>query len=241
MPDTALLDIKQAAEFLQVSVTSLRRWTNAGQLPCLRVGNRRERRFRRADLLRFMETADSGAAVADREPAQDRVMVGGLAITHGAHLCAMYEDERGMQELAAPFLREALDRGAACWVLGGPGARRLLLGSAGARAAPAAARITESGYAGSCRAQIDRLEAAFLDAERSGVSELRVVGDVKGFKVSRRELCEYEEEYERHLARRFKVVTLCLYDVRSFKGGSLLDALKTHHDTFRYPPRRWLG
>ena len=50
-----LWDIKQAARFLQVSETSLRRWTNRGQLACLRVGLRRERRFRRADLLAFME------------------------------------------------------------------------------------------------------------------------------------------------------------------------------------------
>jgi hypothetical protein len=33
-----LLDIKQAARYLQVSETSLRRWTNGGgQLACLRV------------------------------------------------------------------------------------------------------------------------------------------------------------------------------------------------------------
>jgi excisionase family DNA binding protein len=50
-----LLDIKQAARYLQVSETSLRRWTNSGQLACLRVGRKRERRFRRADLLAFME------------------------------------------------------------------------------------------------------------------------------------------------------------------------------------------
>ncbi len=40
-----LLDINQAATLLKVSETSLRRWTNAGVLPCLRVGLRRERRF----------------------------------------------------------------------------------------------------------------------------------------------------------------------------------------------------
>ena len=32
-----LLDIEQAARFLNVSETSLRRWTNAGRLACLRV------------------------------------------------------------------------------------------------------------------------------------------------------------------------------------------------------------
>ena len=50
-----LLDIKQAARFLKVSETSLRRWTNSGRLACLRVGRRRERRFRRRDLLAFVE------------------------------------------------------------------------------------------------------------------------------------------------------------------------------------------
>src|SRR5207245_9737526 len=50
-----LLDIAQAAAFLHVSQMSLRRWTNSGRLPCFRVGGRRERRFRRADLLAFLE------------------------------------------------------------------------------------------------------------------------------------------------------------------------------------------
>ena len=56
MSDTIeLLDISEAAQVLNVSETSLRRWTNVGVLPCLRIGLRRERRFRRADLLSFME------------------------------------------------------------------------------------------------------------------------------------------------------------------------------------------
>jgi len=42
------LNIEQAARLLNVSETSLRRWTNSGRLACLRVGRRRERRFRRA-------------------------------------------------------------------------------------------------------------------------------------------------------------------------------------------------
>src|SRR5437773_12526726 len=58
-----LLDIAEAAAFLHVSRMSLRRWTNAGRLPCFRVGGRRDRRFRRAALLAFLERggAPSGA------------------------------------------------------------------------------------------------------------------------------------------------------------------------------------
>src|SRR5207237_189841 len=50
-----LLDIAQAAAFLHVSPMSLRRWTNSGRLSCFRIGGRRERRFRRADLLALLE------------------------------------------------------------------------------------------------------------------------------------------------------------------------------------------
>src|SRR5918995_5087903 len=59
-----LLDIEQAARFLNVSETSLRRWTNDGRLACLRVGRRRERRFRMADLLAFVEGEPAGASRA---------------------------------------------------------------------------------------------------------------------------------------------------------------------------------
>jgi excisionase family DNA binding protein len=39
------LTIAEAAEFLHVSETSLRRWTNSGKLRSFRVGGRNERRF----------------------------------------------------------------------------------------------------------------------------------------------------------------------------------------------------
>src|SRR5215471_728159 len=52
------LAITEAAEFLQVSETSLRRWTNNGSLRCFRVGGRNERRFLKEDLLAFMQKID---------------------------------------------------------------------------------------------------------------------------------------------------------------------------------------
>ena len=64
MTEQDFLDIKQAARLLQVSETSLRRWTNAGLLACLRIGRKRERRFRRADLVAFMEEQPARHAVA---------------------------------------------------------------------------------------------------------------------------------------------------------------------------------
>ena len=55
------LTITEAAEYLKVSKTSLRRWTNNGRLACYRVGHRNERRFLLDDLVAFMgESIDSG-------------------------------------------------------------------------------------------------------------------------------------------------------------------------------------
>src|SRR5258706_15133214 len=63
-----LLDIREAAEFLRVSETSLRRWTNAGRLPCLRIGGRGEGPFPRADFLAVMGGAGAAAPPAPAPP-----------------------------------------------------------------------------------------------------------------------------------------------------------------------------
>jgi hypothetical protein len=48
-------------------------------------------------------------------------------------------------------------------------------------------------------------------------------------------LMEYEAGYDRILAKRFPVVTLCLYDVRRFESVEVVKALEAHTDMFRYP------
>src|SRR2546427_10632936 len=88
-----LLDIKQAARFLKVSETSLRRWTNAGRLACLRVGRKRERRFRRTDLLAFVEQQPvAGAALSCLPP---------------SHLCGLHSRDVSRGNRAAALLRDA--------------------------------------------------------------------------------------------------------------------------------------
>jgi excisionase family DNA binding protein len=55
------LTITEAADYLKVSKTSLRRWTNNGRLACYRVGHRNERRFLLDDLVAFIgESIETG-------------------------------------------------------------------------------------------------------------------------------------------------------------------------------------
>src|SRR5438034_7926008 len=102
-----LLDIKQAAQFLKVSETSLRRWTNAGRLAFLRVGRKRERRFRRADLLAFMEEHPTPGVLGSEPRAASlqpqHTLVGGIPVPYGSHLCGLYASEPGRTQQAAGF------------------------------------------------------------------------------------------------------------------------------------------
>lgn len=60
-------------------------------------------------------------------------------------------------------------------------------------------------------------------------------------KVSEQKFADYEATYDQVIARRYPAVTLCAYDVRRFSGVGVLDALKAHRDTFRYPLERALA
>jgi len=48
------IDTGEAARLLGVHVNTVRRWADAGKLPSVRLGNRRDRRFRREALERFL-------------------------------------------------------------------------------------------------------------------------------------------------------------------------------------------
>src|SRR5438552_17282878 len=110
-----LLDIAQAAAFLHVSQMSLRRWTNSGRLPCFRVGGRRERRFRRADLLAFLER--SGApSEAKRGP---------------EHLCGLYTSGAARERRLAAFLAGGFAAGGPCFLSVEPAVRGRVLARLG--------------------------------------------------------------------------------------------------------------
>jgi excisionase family DNA binding protein len=115
-----LLDICEAAQFLNVSETSLRRWTNAGVLPCLRIGLRRERRFRGADLLAFMEQPAPTRHPTDGREDPMRMQDSRdepVSTIHGNHLCGIYGSDAGRLDLMVPFLLEGLRKKSVCFLV----------------------------------------------------------------------------------------------------------------------------
>jgi transcriptional repressor of dcmA and dcmR len=232
-----LLDIAQAAAFLNVSETSLRRWTNSGQLRCLRVGRRRERRFRRADLLAFLEDQPSVDVPARASLASDPV-----TLTLGAHLCGLYSSDLGRVRLAVAFLLDGLNEKSVCFLVASPRTRSQIIGSLrkkrpSLRIDLEAKRLIPSTHYATGRAQL-RYFRDWMDRWASlGVASFRVFGDMWAMrsKVSARALVDFESAFDRAIARSYPVITMCSYDARKFAGVEVLNALKGHRDTFRYP------
>jgi transcriptional repressor of dcmA and dcmR len=242
---TGLLDIGEAARFLHVSETSLRRWTNDRILPCLRIGRRRERRFRRADLLAFVE--DPASANRPTRGKEGRMKLQGphgeaVAAIQGNHLCGIFGSDAGRLDLAVPFLLEGLQQKSVCFLVAPLKAQRAIVKAMKKKRALLESDIKEgrlivSGHQKSVAAQIRYFETAMKRGENEGVESFRIFADMWGLRllVSSKEMIELEIGYERVIVARFPAVALCAYDARKFTGVELLDALKDHDDTFRFP------
>jgi transcriptional repressor of dcmA and dcmR len=236
-----LLTIKEAAELLKVSETSLRRWTNSGELASFRIGKRRERRFRRKDLLGFLQhdAALSSAPVTSGDVSLWREH-GTAGATERSHLCGVYASEDGLAQLGAAFLEEVGDDVGGILVAEAPVRERVLARLCARRQAWRTGSdefLIQADYATSARGQLEFYEESCDTLLAAGARRLRVLADVRRAvsMVSLAHLATCEAEYDRLIVHRFPVLTLCLYDARVFSGQALCDALKGHPDNFSYP------
>ena len=101
-----LLNVKEAAEILNVSEMTIRRWTNAGSLRCYRVGGKRERRFKAEDLDRYL-----GSGRISHEPDGVSLGFGGFRVPDGSHLAHLSLDQGESLEVGASYVMEGLNRG----------------------------------------------------------------------------------------------------------------------------------
>lgn len=247
-----LLNIKQAAKILNASEISLRRWSDTGKLPCLRIGVRRERRFRLTDLLSYLEKDQMQTNVAQSGHLTDRIAhidLEGISINYGNHLCSFYDTDSGRLKLALPFLLGGLQAGNRCFLVATDEVQAIMIKELRDVRFDISQDIQEGRMI-----MIDGMsngaelysffEQAFLNANKEGVQGLRVLGDMawtlkRGIEIS--ELNDFETRYNQGLGHRFPVVSLCQYDARLFSGTAILGALKCHGDTFKYPLAHFLG
>ena len=246
--DAELLNIKEAAALLKVSEASLRRWTNSGRLACLRLGAKRERRFRREDLMSFLEDRDATAAPpADSRPAE--VLLEGVAIEYGNHICTLYENDLGRLKWSVPFLNDGLRDGDGCFLIATEAVRDEILGHIsevwdGVPQALEKGQLVLSDGIPDGEAMCEFVERSLVMATHSGMRSFRLLGDMTWclhLGMTYDELLAYEMRYNHDIARRFPLVSVCQYDVREFSGTAVLNALKCHEDTFNYSLSRFLA
>ena len=242
-----LLNIKEAAALLKVSEASLRRWTNTGHLACLRLGAKRERRFRREDLMAFLENRDAAAVPAASRPAE--VVLEGISIEYGNHLCTLYENDLGRIKWSVPFLADGLRNGEGCFLIATEPVRDEITGHIGevwdgvADAVDKGQLVLSDGIPDG-EAMCRFVERALVMATGAGTRSFRLLGDMSWclqLGMSYDDLQAYEMRYNYEIAHRYPLVSVCQYDVRDFSGPAVLNALKCHEDTFNYPLSRFLA
>ena len=229
------LNTKEAAGFLRVSEASIRRWSDSGLLPSVRVGRRRERRFNEADLVAFVE----------HDPARgsqgSAVYVGGAAISVPAHVATLYSTDEGGLRLTVPFFAEGLRLRQPCFLVAAGEVLQRYVATLSDRegtdldAATRAGLFTVVRFAGgTAQAAIAQWEQILGSAVAKGRTVIRIVGEMVSERTmftSEDEMLRYEEAFE-VMSKRYPTVTMCQYDVRQFDGVALLRALKAHPDMY---------
>lgn len=241
-----LLTIDEAAHYLHVSKTSLRRWTTQGTLACVRVGARRERRFERDDLDRFLDREarppEAFAAVGSLSP----ISALAEAAAHGVprHVSLHFHDRVELWRLFRPYVLDHLRRGAPVLYVHEKSSREDVLerlrseGLEPERLAqdgllrllvPAEAYLRTGSFAPD--RMIDFMESAILDKRAAGHRSMLISGEmtwclsgapgVEG-------MIDYENRLNDLLARYPDVTIVCHYDMHRLSGAVTLGALCSH-------------
>ncbi|TMD20227.1 MAG: helix-turn-helix domain-containing protein [Chloroflexi bacterium] len=235
-----LLTTREASTFLRVSEASVRRWADAGILTASRVGRRRARRFREADLLQFMQPGQRGPASAPGVPRA--IVIQGMAVSLGSHLVSFYSSDAGRLRVGLPFLRDGLLSGQACLMYVTAPLRDHYLKALGGERVDVDAAISTglltfmSTHRQSTAGWIAEFERLVANALRDHPGPVRFLGEtVTGLQNlgSVQELLTLEQQLG-PVMRRLPVVMLCPYDVRTFDGLTIVEALKLHFDTYSY-------
>ncbi|MBE3561208.1 MAG: MEDS domain-containing protein [Ktedonobacteraceae bacterium] len=243
------MTIKQAAAFLHVSETSLRRWTNSGQLRCFRVGGRNERRFLLADLLAFMPSAQ-----AEQTTAEDNTASG--SADEERHICLFFLNEDEQWQMMRTYLLAYLNSEEPVLYIQDSTAPERLQALLRAEGLPVESLIERGllrivppaeAYLLGGSFDVDRMlafmESQILAALATGHRRVLLTGEMS-WSLAKAPGSEQLMNYEallNPLVEKYPPVTIiCQYDLRRFDGPSVLDAFLTH-PTIHLPDRRVPG
>jgi excisionase family DNA binding protein len=227
-----LLNIKEAAEFLNVSEMTVRRWTNQGLLNCYRVGKRRARRFRSQDLMACLEgrsTATGSAMVA--------LGINGVAVPDGSHITHLSRQESESLGTAAAYILEGLQAGETVCIVAADEKVGRIMNAVQAQEAHIE-RFHQTGklHLSQGLDSPERHTKYLLALAAQSGGRFRVFGDMtwtrhKGWTTE--DLARLEETMS-HLPQARGSLFLCQYALESFSGKEIMMAMETHsHSIYR--------
>lgn len=227
-----LINIGEAAEFLNVSEMTVRRWTNEGSLRCYRIGGKRERRFTIKDLQDYV-----ARGTRSDEPKPVSLGFGGFEAPDGSHMTHFYLDAAEAIGTGASYILEGLNNRETVLVVAPAESIEALIG-----------RLRENGadVEGFRRKKMFQLgegmddpmqQAAFISkVASSGDGRFRLLGDMmwtrnKGWPPEA--LRDLEEMVPPGHAAGGKLF-LCQYPLNGISGRETMMAFETHsHTIFR--------
>jgi DNA-binding transcriptional MerR regulator len=157
-----------------------------------------------------------------------------------AHYPTFYASDEGRTRLAAPFLRDGLRQGQACFLSATGKIQDVYLDALANQgidvehAIQKGQLVVVDAIGTTVDDCIGYWERSFWKVLDAGTSVIRVVGDmVSEIELfdSTAEMMRYETAYN-GVAKRFPAVTLCQYDVRVFDGEVVYEAFKAHPDVY---------
>src|ERR1700736_5039321 len=232
------LTIAEAAEFLHVSQTSLRRWTNRGKLRSFRVGGRNERRFLMNDLLAFIPSASRQPDLLKQPAAETQVIP--ESELHERHICLFFLNPDEQWQMLLPYILEYLNANAPVLYLQGSIPHHHLLDLLGTTGLPLEDLIARGllrllppeqtyllrGNPGT-QGMLSFLEAVISGALEVGYKRILIIGEMTwtqeaGLDVE--QLKTFEAQLNLLIEKYPAATFLCLYDVRRFDGPGVLYA-----------------
>jgi excisionase family DNA binding protein len=222
-----LLNIIEAAEFLNVSQMTVRRWTNDGTLKCYRVGGRHARRFAEEDLLAYLK-----GNTAQGIP----LGVQGYEVPDGSHVTHLSLTPQESFDVALSFVIEGLVKQETVCVVSPDAESKRLIATLKKRKYDAD-DLKKAGRLHFNQGTDSPLEQAKYVTTVAGASKnrFRIFGDMswtkgKGWRMD--DLHELEKMVD--MSQTKGMLILCQYKLDRFSGEEAMMALENHsHHLYR--------
>ncbi len=228
-----LLNIKETADFLNVSEMTIRRWTNDGTLPCYRIGGRRARRFRFQDLEAYLERNPSPVDSVDVS-----LGVNDLSVPDGSHVTHLSLGDTESANVGVSYVTKGLIRNETVLMVCPAGISEQMLQMLQAQHIDVQTMLQAGRLYVSCGMDTPKRYARYIsELAAQSVGHLRIFGDMTWTKAKgwvAKDLRELEEIVNLSSVKARGILFLCQYALNSFSGEEAMLAIETHsHSLYR--------